>query len=131
MATVLLMRSAGTGSALLAVVVVAALAGCDSRPPYPQWCSDLDQWMVDVHMLVEEAETADTPEQSREIAASLKDYSEPIDEYSALSGAWASLIGSLEEAAPGADGQAERRTLSENVMDAWGDTIEPCPGPYY
>jgi hypothetical protein len=125
------MRRSGVVAGLATVALATALTGCGVRPPYPDWCRDLDDWLSDVYPVVEDADTPMSPEKGRDLAETLREHTDEVAQYPELASAFGSLITSFEEVAPGAEGLSDRRTLAEDVWDAFGSVHEPCPGPYY
>lgn len=124
------MRRSGVIAGLSVVVLATALTGCEIRPPYPEWCSALDDWLSDVRPTIVATSPTISPVQRRDLVEELRSHTEAIAEYPRLSTAFAALIGWWEAAAPG-DGLADRRVLEEQVWDEFGVIHEACPGPFY
>lgn len=116
------------GSAV--VVLAAALSGCEIRPPYPEWCSALDDWESEVYPLAVAASPTLPPAQRRVLAQALRAHTDEIAEYPELSTAFGALIDWWERTAPGG-GLAERRVVEEQVWDEFSVVHEACPGPFY
>lgn len=114
---------------LAAVLLATSLTGCEARP-YPNWCSDLDDWRSAVYPLAVAAGTEISPAQRLDLVAALHAHEAEVKEYPELASAFGALISWWENPPPGAR-LAERRAVEEVVWNEFDSVHERCPGPYY